>query len=458
MRRALITAAVLCLSGAAFAQQTPPIPSRAVDTPVPPPIVVPGPAVPPDVPNRPLTADEAAQVALRRQPSVEVARAAVAAAQGRTDQVRAGLLPSVPLSASYTHTEELSGGPNAIYTSAEGAVYTATVRQLIFDFNHTRDQVRQASQLALASSYDLTRVQSDLVYTIKQAFYSYVQNVRLVSVSEADLSNRQNQLNLAKARLNTGIGLPSDVATAQTAYSQSVSALNTARNNADLARVNLALQMGIDPRTPIQAAQTDEPTFPGNDVAALVNAALKLRPEILEAQANVRASHYGVNAARTTNAPSIVGSAGLGSRGAGLITNDNSFSVSAGITFTPFDGGLTAGLVKTARANETAAQAQLVAEQLAVKSDVAQAYFTLRSAEQRVAITDIEVKNATEEVRIAEGRYRNGIGLFQDIITAQAALVTANTDRVTAQASVDQGRAAINHALGNPRPPVPTQK
>src|SRR5581483_5060720 len=103
-------------------------------------------------------------------------RANVAAAQGRTQQVRAGLLPNLSLSAGYTHQETLAteggsitaaGGGTTGTTGTTGAFpgYQAavTVRQLLFDFNHTRDLVRQAQALERTATATLTRVQADLV-------------------------------------------------------------------------------------------------------------------------------------------------------------------------------------------------------------------------------------------------------------------------------------------------------
>src|SRR5205085_505483 len=121
---------------------------------------------------------------------------------------------------------------------------------------------------------NLTSTQYNVIFQVKQAFYTYTQDQGLVTVNEEDVANRQSQLALARARLNSGLGLPSDVVTAETAVSAAVLNLNIARNNADLARVNLALLMGIDPRTPIQPAATGEPPFPSNDVTGLVNLAL----------------------------------------------------------------------------------------------------------------------------------------------------------------------------------------
>jgi outer membrane protein len=476
--------------------QTPPIPPKTQDTPVPAPVQIPTPPTPDaEVPLRPLTAEEAARIALRRQPSLLEARAGITAAQGRVQQARSGLLPSLNINTGYTNLTTISGGgavgnfnignPNNPGTGTgnnggtdpngnngnngnnggdgtntgnqnnfnngfgfAGFNASATVRQLIFDFNRTRDLVRQSEAFTRAAQQNLTRTQNDLVLQVKQAFYTYQQNTRLVGVNEANLQNRQSQLALAQARLNSGLGLPSDVATAQTAVAEAVTALVQARANADIARVTLAALLGIDPRTPLLPAETGETPPTAADVNALVTVALQNRPEVRQAQEIIAANELGVRAARNTNAPVIFGSVGLNSRGSALPPQDSSLIIGASIAFSPFDGGLTAGRVKEARANLEIAQAQLASAQLAVVSDVTQAFVNLRTAEQRVAAADSGVVNAEEGVRIAEGRYRTGLGLFLDIINAQAQLFTARTTQENARANVEQARAALARAIG----------
>lgn len=456
-------------------QQTPPIAPRIQETPLPPPVELPPPSlVPPDVPNRPLTADEAAQIALHHQPNVTVAQSGVTAAQGRRQQVRAGLLPRLSVAAGYTRVETLAteqrsqapstggggtvGGGGAVVTGGGGGVVvggfqgSATIRQLLFDFNHTRDLVRQSAAQERAATANLTRVQSDLVLQVKQAFYTSVQDQRLVSVNEANVRNQQDHLALAQARLRSGLGLPSDVVRAQTAVAEAVLNLNLARNNASIARVNLAQVLGIDPRTPIQTAETGEPGVAAENVDANVRTALAQRPEILQARANLQAAQYGVGAARTTSSPSVSANISVSTRGANFPPGNDFLTVGATVAWDPFDAGLTAGRVREARANREAAQAQLVSTQLAVTSDVSQAYLNLRTAEQRVTTADAEVANAEESVRLAEGRYRAGVGTFIDVTDAQAALLTARTNRVNAQSAVDQARAALARAIGAPLP------
>src|SRR5262249_52821333 len=136
----------------------------------------PGTTLPPDIPNRPLTAAEAARIALAHQPSLTVAQANILAAKGVTQQTRPALLPSADVGANYEKVGNLrsaTGGGGAAGSTATGYAATATLRQLIFDFNHTRDLVRQSEAEERASVANLSRTQSDLVLQVKQQFYTY---------------------------------------------------------------------------------------------------------------------------------------------------------------------------------------------------------------------------------------------------------------------------------------------
>ncbi len=456
MYRSALTAALLVALAcpAVVGQQTPPVQPKIQDAPLPPAVALPPPpSTPADLPNRPLTAEEAALIALHRQPDIRAAQGSVYSAQGRHEQARSGLFPTLTTAGSYTNVAfaPVSTVPGAGTTT--GFQVQANLRQLVFDFNHTRDVVAQAHALELASGANLTRVQSDTVLQVKQAFYSYAQSQRLVAVNEANLRNAQSQLALAQARLNVGLGLPSDVVRAQTAVANAVFNLTAARNTSSVARVSLAEIMGIDPRTPVETADTSEPAPPADDANALIAEGLKRRPEMAQANLNVAAARYGVSAAKTVNAPAITANAGLLQRGKTLTIDDNTIFYGVGIEWTPFDAGFTAGRVEEARGNLITAQAQLESTRLAVTSDVSQAWLNLKTAEQRAATAEAEVANATEAVRLTEGRYKSGLGTFLDVIDAQTALVTADTNRVNSLSAVNQARAALAHAIGQPCAP-----
>ena len=425
------------------------------ETPLPPAIALPAPAsIPTDVPNRPLTADEAARIALRRQPNVAIARAGVIAAQGREVQAKSAMLPTIGTAASYTNVALSPVGNVPGSGTTSGYQLTAGVRQLLFDFNHTRDVVRQTSAQERSANASLTKVQSDTVLQVKQAFYAYAQNARLAKVNEVNVANTRNHLAAAQARLNAGVGLPADVVRAQTAVADAIFNLNLARNLASVARVNLAEMMGIDPRTPVELADTDETAIPSDDPTALIDQALKCRPEIAAACASLAAAGYSVSAARTVNSPALSANAGWLQRGSDFPPGNKTLTYGVAIEWTPFDSGYTAGRIEEAKANRLAAQAQLDSVRLSVTSDVAQAYLNLKTAEQRIATAAAEVANAQEALRLTEGRYKSGLGTFLDVLDAQTASTTADTNRINAQSSVNQARAALARAIGAPLPLV----
>lgn len=464
---ALGSAALLSLcvvSSAATAQTTPdqpvpapaPLPVNTRDTPLPPAITIPPPpsAAPADVPATPITADQAAYIALHYQPSIASAQGALTAAAGRTKQARSQLLPGVTVTGGYAESkivEKAGASSSVIAANAVGPEGTDAIalQQLLFDFGHRSRLASQASALEAVGAYTLTKTQADTVLLVKQNFYNLAQDLRLVTVNADNYRAQYQHLEEARARQVAGIGLVSDVVTAQTAVSNAALQLNIARNTAQIAQVTLAVSMGLDPRTPVKPADSDEPAPPATDLNSLIATALRARPDVLAAEANERASEDALSAARTANAPVVVGTAGY--TGKDTVFPPNSGSVSAGVSlsFDPFDSGLTSGRIKEAQGNLATAKANLTSVQQSIASDVAQAYLNTLLADQRVTTAQDGVTNAQVAVQLADGRFRAGIAIFLEVTDAQAALLSAQTDLVNARSALDQSRAALAHAIGD---------
>jgi len=392
------------------------------------------------------------------QPTIEQAIQAVIAAKGTTEQVRSAELPQVTVNAQYTNVTSLNtvgGVPSTAVDTVPGYLATSVLKQLLFDFQHTRELVSQSRLLEDVAQDSLVKARYDLVLATKQAYYMYANNIRALQISESSLNNRQKQLDLANAELKVGLGLPSDVALAETSVAQGVTALSVARENASAARIALALIMGIDPRTPIDVTQDDEPAVADKDMNAMVNRALKLRPDMKLAEDNFISTQHGVKAARTTNAPVLSGNVTIGSSGANFPLGNDAFEIGVSISWNPFDGGFTSGKIKQAKANQAIAASQQLGTRLTVISDVSQAYVLLRNDEQRVVSAKNSVANGNEGLRIAVGRFSSGLGIFLDIITAETALESAESDLTLATMAVDQDRSALSHAIGEPVPSAP---
>ncbi|BDI28220.1 multidrug transporter [Capsulimonas corticalis] len=435
-------------------------PPRVQDPSIPPPVTTPPPdAVNADVAGAPLTADEAARIALRLQPSLGDATGAAQSARGRTQEAKSAQNPQVIAGAGFDTVSKISGDATGVLTAPTGATsagvsptykYSTSIalRQLLYDFHQTRNLVRQNRSLTEAAEANVTRSQQDLVLTVKTNFYNYANAQRLSDVNAQNVANRQRQLDLASSRLRNGIGLPSDAVTAETSKSQAILALNVARDNAEQARVTLLQSMGVDPLTPITPADTSETAPASDDVKALIQTGLRARPEVRAAERTLAESRYGLGAAKALNLPSLYATVGAGAAGNDFPLKQNVSTIGVGVQFPLIDGGQRSGAVQAANGQITTAQADYDAAVLNVRTQVASAYLGLASAEQRVSIVSAEVANAREGVRIAEGRYGAGLGLFQDITTAQGLLLTALTDQSTAQNALNLARTNLRRAIG----------
>jgi len=447
---ALATIGFTCI---ALAQSKAP-PPNAKDVPVPNRPTIPAGGKDAAVVNGTLTAEEAVRIALAKQPSLESVRQAIIEAQGRSRQLRSRLLPQVGVTQSYWKSRFVGDEPDRLQlTNLNGNGTAAVLTQLVFDFNHSSDLVRQANALKLVAVHDLARAKADLMLQALEGYYIVGEARRLVAVNERNVSNRNQQLDLARARFNSGLGGPDDVLTAQTAKGDAVISLVQARSTEDSAKVSLLQTLGLDPQTPITVGEDGANPISIEKFDEFVARSIERRPEVLRAKASIDAARFGARAAKTTSAPVLSGNVAFNSGDPGYPGGGSTSGVGLILSVPLYDGELQAGAVQTANAALKSAQSDLATVQLQVKTDISQAYLAVRSAEQQDSAAKINVVNARESLRLAEGRYRSGVGLFLDIINAQAALLAAETAAETSQADVYQQRASLQHAAGLLTPP-----
>lgn len=439
--------APLILLASVAGAQTPPIQPKTPDVRIPAPITLPSPKEK-VIGEQPLTADEAAAIALRNQPLIGIARGSLLSGQGRVEQTASDLLPNFNLAGSFSETRNLRGGgtgqSNRFSTSA-------SVDQLLFDFGRTRDALRQQQALERGLRNSLSRTEQTVTLDVKEAFYDYVQSLASVDIGESNVANRTRQLDQAQARLTAGLGPPSDLVQAKTNLAEAVLSLTSARTAALAAQIDLARLMGIDPRTPIKpAASGEKPLDAEADLQALVDRAMAIRPDVRAAMEQLAAAKYGVSLASKGNLPRVTASVGAGSRGVNDPFASETATFGINLVWNFADSGFTAGAVKSARGGEEIAKGNLVLVSRQAVSEVGKAYIDVQSAVQRIELASVEVSNAQELVRISEGRFSGGLGSFLEVTNAQASLVAAQRSLVQAKQDLERARVRMRVAVGLP--------
>jgi len=126
----------------------------------------------------------------------------------------------------------------------------------------------------------------------------------------------------------------------------------------------------------------------------------------------------------------------------------NSWNAGIMLTLPLFQGGLTKGRVAEARANVLALEAQRDAIKQSILLDVNQAFADLESAAARVEVMEKTLQKARENLDIAQGRYKAGVGPYIEVTDAQLSSVNAETDRIKALYDYHVAIAQLLKAMG----------
>ena len=208
--------------------------------------------------------------------------------------------------------------------------------------------------------------------------------------------------------------------------------------------------MGLDASLPLKLVDipsiNPEASFE-RDIDALIVEARQRRPDLMAAEARVKAAQANVDYTLASGLPTLSVGAGQSWLDTGNITS-NSSSIGLTLTLPLFSGFSTTYQVRSAQANAEVSGAQRDNLSLQVALDVWNAYQSLITATQTIRTTIDLLASAEQSERVALGRYKAGVGSILDVLNAQSALASARLQRIQALLDWHVSRASLARAVG----------
>jgi len=398
-----------------------------------------------------VTLDDAVRTALSQHPELRMASAGVEVARTRVRSVRAGLFPTLGLSARYG----LSAGPEApggTFWSADGAQsYSAGLSGslLLWDFGRTSDRVEAAEagvEIELRSRDATTR---GIVLEVELGYYEALARRRLAQVAAETLASEERHLGEIEQLVAVGARPPIDLARARTTVASARSQVVSADNAYALARAGLASAMGVA-SSDFEVAEVVAPALAGESdaTARMLTVALERRPELAGLRASMQAQRLTIRQAEHALYPTL--RLGADTSYAGSEFEDPRWGASVGLTlsWTLYDGGAAAASASAERLSLIVLDAQQEALRRAVELQLTQARLEVSSAKAAGAAAAEQTTAATELLRLAEERYRAGVGNVIELGDAQVAASNAAAGEVAAAVQLSSARARLKWALG----------
>ena len=402
-----------------------------------------------------LTLGDVVDLALRNNPETQISWANARAAAAAYGGSKGLYYPTINANVGVTHLKSSPTFSNdsVLRPSLRQTNYgpTVSVSWLIADLGGRAGTIESARQALIAANWTHNATLQNVVLQVESAYFDYMANKGLVESERLSVKEAQTSLESTQERQHVGLATVADVLQARTAFSQATLTLETTEGDLQTTRGALAVAMGLPASAPydIEAAPATNVGPATDSVDVLIAQAVKSRPDLASAQAQYREAIGNVRAARGSLFPSIQAT-GTGGRTyvQALPGGVSNYTLSVGLAIPIFSGFARQYAVKQARAEADAALGRAASVKQQVTFQVFSSYYALQTAAKRVNTADDLLASAQSSEDAALGRYRAGVGLFVDLLTAQSALASARAQQVQARWVWQTALAQLAHAIG----------
>lgn len=299
---------------------------------------------------------------------------------------------------------------------------------------------------------DVYKTEADTKLAAVQAYYQYLESIKLAEVQAESVNDYANHLNNVQQQFDAGIVAKLDVLTSNVSLANAKQQSIAANNTRDVAEANLNNIMRVPMNTKLNALDKEfpEPEFDLTmDQAILM--AQKYRWELVQADYGVKAAQAGLKAAKAGYLPTVSVGGGYGWNDAAISKLDkDDWRIQGGLSWNLWDGGATQASVKKADAAVKEAQESLLQAREKIELEVRQDYLNVLSYKEQIRAAEASVAQAEEAYKIATVRYSSGVGINLDVLDAELQLNTARTNYITALYNYNMGLATLEHAMGIP--------
>jgi outer membrane protein TolC len=442
-RAGLSVVAVACMAGTPlFAQEQPAL------------------AVPPHI-----SLTEAIQRAKANEPVFAASVAGQKTAAIDSYLAKAALLPSVTYHNQVLFTQSngqhtagspagLQSGPIFIANNAvHEYVSQASINETIGLKQISDAKVATANAARATAELEVSR--RGLVATVASLYYLVTDSETKRQILTEALQEASTFTDLTQKREAAREIARADVIKAQLQQQQRQRDLSDANVLAEKARLELAVLLFPDPRTPYS-------TDPPGTAAALPtreeinHLASDNNPEVRSALAGLKASNAAVTSARAAYLPDLALNFNYGidapqfaKRGPGTdYTKNLGYSIMGTVDIPVWDWFSTQKRVKQTEIQRDVAKVTLTAAQRRLIASIDEAYSEASAAQSQLALLDQSVQTAAESLRLTKLRYSAGESTALEVVDAQNSYLSAETARADGVVRYEAALAALQLLTG----------
>jgi outer membrane protein TolC len=289
----------------------------------------------------------------------------------------------------------------------------------LFDSFASWRGINRAKEMNIAASHQLERTDQEILFRLVQSYYGVLLGTKQLEVAEQSEKTAKSIMDRSQVRYDAGLVVESDLLSAKVRLASREQDLIRARNNLELARAQLNTAMGVSVDTKYQLADAlAEPSPTANPLSDLEQKALTTRPDLKRIEAQQSAQELSVAIAKSSFGPRLNAFAGWEMDNPSFVGGGGGNNWLGGIELQIdlFQGGAKRAALSRERANaeKVAALKQVAGD--AVRLEVRQAYYDQDASRQQVEVARTAITQAQESLRINQDRYDGGLLTITDLL------------------------------------------
>ena len=419
-----------------------------------------------------LSLKDAVRTALGNNPTIERDAAEIEAAGARRSAAASGYLPRL----SYSESWQRSDNPVFVFSSlltqhqfteknfAIGPLNRPqamnnfqsqlTLDQNLWDAGLTRKQVENADLGRRMAVEQAGRTRSSVIAGVVRAYYGAKLAREALAVARAAVQSAEADLERAVNLRAAGMTTDADVLAIRVHLAALREQQIRCDYDAQVAMSALNEVLGLPPDTLHELATPFTPAdFDETPLVEKLESARALRPEIRQAEIEIRMSETQAALARTGRLPQITFRLAFEADRQQFINKGGANWLAAvSLRWNLFDGFATKA--RLAEAGQAARQARAAQRQIeaGVNLEVRRAYLELKASWERISVAEAAVAEAEETLRIVKNRYENGLTTITELLRSETALAEAKLRRLAAIHDQRLAAAALELAAGSLSP------
>lgn len=382
-----------------------------------------------------LTLKEAEDLALKNHPQINAALLTAMAANQVPTAIGSIKYPQLTANVTGAGANEdariAAGGLNNPIIFSRGAAGVA-VSQLVYDYGRVDNLVESSRLRAQAADQYVQATRAQIIFQVDRAYFIALKSQTVLRVAEQTVKARELVAEQVEALRQSGLRSGLDVSFANYSLAEARLLVVKSQNDVKAAYAELSAALGNQTEQTYDLAEESLPAPLATQ--DFVPEALRKRPEISALQFELQAAQRFLLAEQKLRKPTVSAlfNAGVVPFGDGRLPRYyNAIGVNVSIPI--FNGRLFEAREAEADYKAKAVEQTLQDVSNRVARDVRVAQLNVRSAFERIGLTDQLLARARESLDLAQERYRLGLSSIVEFNQAQLNVTVAEIENANAR-------------------------